>query len=271
MHSVTNCPLCDGQAELTTDNSGRDITNVNCRRCGHFEITDMAETRLTLENKPLLSAYARRTSDAGSPVKILFTNIDDLVASLPKYNPAEKLDNLLQLLAERTSGLGSCPQFDPDNDYPLLVSPDRREIDYLLCVLFRRGLIEGTFVERAFDTEATVMNVKLTMDGWEKMEALKRVGRSSSRAFVAMWFDPSMDDIYRKAIEPAIKTAGYDPLRIDKSEHVNRIDDEIIGQIRRARFMVADFTGQRHGVYFEAGMMLGLGRNVIWMSHRREI
>ena len=47
--------------------------------------------------------------------------------------------------------------------------------------------------------------------------------------------------------------------------HANSIDDEIIGNIRKARFMVADFTGQRAGVYFEAGMMNGLGRTVIWM------
>ncbi len=33
--------------------------------------------------------------------------------------------------------------------------------------------------------------------------------------------------------------------------------------------MVADFTGRRHGVYFEVGMMLGLGRTVIWMSKTR--
>jgi hypothetical protein len=52
---------------------------------------------------------------------------------------------------------------------------------------------------------------------------------------------------------------------------VNRIDDEIIGQIKRCRFMVADFTGQRHSVYFEAGMMNGLGRNVIWMCNEGEL
>jgi len=86
-----------------------------------------------------------------------------------------------------------------------------------------------------------------------------------------MWFDESMDDLYERAIEPAIRDAGYDPLRIDRYEHVNRIDDEIIGQIRRSRFMVADFTGQRFGVHFEAGMMMGLGRTVIWLCDRKDL
>jgi hypothetical protein len=35
--------------------------------------------------------------------------------------------------------------------------------------------------------------------------------------------------------------------------------------------MVADFTGQRHGVYFEAGLMMGLGRTVIWMCNKNEL
>jgi hypothetical protein len=35
--------------------------------------------------------------------------------------------------------------------------------------------------------------------------------------------------------------------------------------------MVADFTLQRGGVYFESGMMHGLGRNVIWMCHEDEL
>jgi hypothetical protein len=34
--------------------------------------------------------------------------------------------------------------------------------------------------------------------------------------------------------------------------------------------MVADFTGQRAGVYFEAGLMQGIGRTVIWLC-RNEV
>ena len=54
-----------------------------------------------------------------------------------------------------------------------------------------------------------------------------------------------------------IKDAGYEAVRIDKQRHLNKIDDEIVAEIRRARFLVADFTqgetGPRGGVYYEAG------------------
>ena len=51
-------------------------------------------------------------------------------------------------------------------------------------------------------------------------------------------------------------------MRIDQKEHLNRIDDEIIAEIRRTRFLVADCTqgetGPRGGVYYEAGFAHGL-------------
>jgi hypothetical protein len=166
-------------------------------------------------------------------VEIVSSNIDDLLASLPKYTPAEKLDNLLQQIGERTQALGEDSEFDCSTDYPLLVLRDPGELDYLLQVL-----IDGGLVKPSPD------GVQLTMQGWERVQEIARVGRSSNRVFVAMWFDPSMNDVYERAIEPAIKEAGYAPLRVDRSEHVNRIDDEIIGQVRKSRFMVADFTGQ---------------------------
>ncbi len=47
-------------------------------------------------------------------------------------------------------------------------------------------------------------------------------------------------------------------------EHINKIDDEIVSQIRKSKFLVADFTGHRGGVYFEAGFAMGLGLPVFW-------
>jgi hypothetical protein len=67
----------------------------------------------------------------------------------------------------------------------------------------------------------------------------------------SQWFDPSQDTT-KEAIKAAIAEAGYLPIRIDEVQHVNKIDDEIIARIRSSKFMVADFTGQRQGVYFEA-------------------
>jgi nucleoside 2-deoxyribosyltransferase len=83
-----------------------------------------------------------------------------------------------------------------------------------------------------------------------------------------MWFDDSMMEAYDNGIAPAIRDAGYEPIRIDRKDHNNKIDDEIIAEIRRSRFLVADFTqggsGARGGVYYEAGFAHGLNIPVIF-------
>ena len=83
-----------------------------------------------------------------------------------------------------------------------------------------------------------------------------------------MWFEQSLDAAYSDGFQQGILEAGYDPVRIDHVEHINRVDDEIIAQINASRFVVADFTGHRGGVYFEAGYALGLALPVFWSCHR---
>ena len=104
------------------------------------------------------------------------------------------------------------------------------------------------------------------------MAELQETYVASSRAFVAMWFDDSMSEAWDHGIAPAVRDIGYEPLRIDRKEHVNKIDDEIVAEIRRARFVVADFThgdsGARGGVYYEAGFAHGLNIPVIFTCRK---
>lgn len=119
----------------------------------------------------------------------------------------------------------------------------------------------------------------LTPAGLERLEQAEIGGANSSQVFVAMWFGNQMDTAYIEGIAPAIEEAGFQPFRIDRKEHNNKIDDEIIAEIRRSRFMVADFTcgtfevdgrlrgDARGGVYYEAGFAQGLGVPLIWTVH----
>jgi hypothetical protein len=60
-------------------------------------------------------------------------------------------------------------------------------------------------------------------------------------------------------------------LRLYNEDYVGGITDEIMAQIRRSRFVVADYTSQRNSVYFEAGFALGLGVIVIPTCRADEI
>jgi nucleoside 2-deoxyribosyltransferase len=89
------------------------------------------------------------------------------------------------------------------------------------------------------------------------------VTNASTRAFVAMSFDASMNDAWYKGFEPAIRSWGFKAIRIDKEDYAGGIVDRIMAEIRNCNFVVADYTMKNNGVYFEAGFTLGLGRTVI--------
>ena len=77
-----------------------------------------------------------------------------------------------------------------------------------------------------------------------------------------------MDEVYENGIQPAIEATGFSAKVINRDPTVEKIDDAIIAEIRRSKFIVADFThgddGARGGVYFEAGFAMGLGIPVIF-------
>jgi nucleoside 2-deoxyribosyltransferase len=109
------------------------------------------------------------------------------------------------------------------------------------------------------------------VSGWKRVQPVPQAGGIPGQCFVAMWFSDETRDAYEEGIKPAILKAGCAPIRIDQKEHNNEIPDEIIAEIRNSQFMVADFTGQRLGVYYEAGFAMGLGRKVIWCCRKDEI
>jgi nucleoside 2-deoxyribosyltransferase len=65
--------------------------------------------------------------------------------------------------------------------------------------------------------------------------------------------------------------AGYDPKIVNAEPFNGDIVDKIITLINRARFVIADLTGQRQGVYFEAGYAKGLNITVIYTVRKDEI
>ena len=137
---------------------------------------------------------------------------------------------------------------------------------------FLIGQLEDAKLVKIVKVYGQGLSCKVTHQGYLKMED-DIVNKDSLQAFVAMWFgndDASkkgMTELYREGIKKAIVEAGYEPMHIGEKEDVDKIDDEIIAEIRRSRFLIADYThgtdGARGGVYYEAGFAQGLGIPVI--------
>jgi hypothetical protein len=61
------------------------------------------------------------------------------------------------------------------------------------------------------------------------------------------------DAVYDGLIAPTLRNKDVRPVRVDRIEHNEDIDDKIISEIETCDFMIADLTFARPSVYFEAG------------------
>ncbi len=186
--------------------------------------------------------------------------------ALPVYERAERLLHCLAM----SIPLGS--EASPaDEMFAFSESITSKEVITLFRYLRDHNWVEGDFY-----MVDTIGEVRVTIDGYSKVESIVKQP-DSSQAFIAMWLgdDPSVEEAYKKGIMPAIQDAGYTALRIDEKLDVEKIDDAIIAEIRRSRFVVADFThgdnGIRGSVYYEAGFAQGLSIPVIYSCRKDQI
>lgn len=253
------CPICNEPMQWAGTGK-RDAYSVNCPRCGHYQLTDRAlanlkNSQLTTRQRANISGWLFENQI----FEITTVNLEWLINIMaPSFH--DRADKLLLAIEKETEYAGQSVERKPlwlgaswcSNDDELNEILDYMQISQRI-VIYDGG------------------ECKIAPTGWSRIEELKKVSADSNQCFVAMSFAENMNSIYDEAISKAICDAGYRPHRVDKREHTDKIDDEIIAQIRRSKFIVADFTGQRGNVYYEAGFAKGLGLEVIWNCRKDEI
>jgi nucleoside 2-deoxyribosyltransferase len=297
--ALPTCPLCGLEAPLATisPRADQDVNDVQCKRCGNFAVCPghvsldwnrghvptflrgkgVAEYDIVRANALMhayLSIYTRECTERRTPAEVInlvdAVSLERLAETYANTPVATKLEKLLRLIEKRTSFPGQPVQFTAPLDYPALHAVKPEEASYYLRALGKAGLIEVPVLESLPQTEDGELQIDATITpaGWERLGSH---GKASRTAFVAMSFDARLNSAFSDGIEPAIREAGYDPLRVDRVHHNEKICDRIVAEIRRARFMVADVTMQKQGVYFEAGFAMALGLPVIWSCHRDDL
>jgi hypothetical protein len=232
--------------------------DVECPRCGNYLIADSVVRMLDPEQtktrfRAVLSEWVDNQNSNGEKPTITSDRLDEL-RSLPVLPFIERAKRLLILMADRTYRLGQSIDLSDVKIETRLQAIDPGETAFLADFLRGEGWVQGKLV--------------LTAKGAIQADQWKRAASSSMQGFVAMWFNDSMNDAWTNGLQKAIVDAGYRPMRIDSKEHVNKICDEIVAEIRQSKFLVADFTGHRGGVYFEAGFAMGLALPVIWTCRK---
>ena len=72
--------------------------------------------------------------------------------------------------------------------------------------------------------------------------------------------------IYQDHIRPVIVAQGLSCLRSDEIRGTSLITRDIWEQINRARFLIADLTGQNPNVFYEVGLAHALGKDVLLLT-----
>ena len=242
-------------------NTGRSILVDSPRTDGIYlldEPTADAVSVATEEVKARLTTLLIDTRSGENPRPLVTKDMIEQAESKEGLRPSQRADRLLRFLASVSSAIGQA--IDPKNIHPQMLawseSVNLEETSFLTSYLEKAGWIE--------DSETGMV---VQVDGYNRVEKVSSQ-TDLQQVFVAMWFDDEMEDVYENGIASGIRDAGYMPLRIDRKQDVDYIDDEIIAQINRSRFLVADFTygetGPRGGVYYEAGHANGRGMTVIF-------
>lgn len=270
------CPICSN-AHATESATTSDARIIDCPQCGNFTISGRAIAILNIpdnfaterwkisawinESKPDLIRPADLETAQKSAAPSLHHRAERMLRWIAQeFSPGKEFT--IQTLqhqrkASQSSGHITLYATGSSRLIPIGWCREIQELAYMLNEVLCKEL--KWIVQNQNDGSFFQVSPKglLYLEG--RRESI------SSTGFCAMWFDNEVLPLWLNVIEPAIRLAGYDPIKIDLKPHNEKIDDEIMASIRASRFVVADFTNNRGGVYYEAGFAHGLGLPVIFM------
>lgn len=295
------CFFCGEPTEMGSYHNFDRVFWVRCDACGPFALTGdakdelepLAKTSTALVN---LSAETLKRIPKGSGVGVLWKraqekeegrvqtptepphlNIEDFVGSPILH--ANKPHEILRLLGLK---LANGTPFDAAQltlaDIRGVRISGWQELAQWMLRLSGQGLVDkatvlgwvGPRFEQMQNQVGAMPPIRLTPDGWKLLgELYGSVG--SKTAFIAMSFTlPERDEVQR-AIEAACQANGWEPRTVDQVHYLGAIVDRIRLEINRSRFVIADFTENKRGVYFEAGYAEGRGIPVIYSVRKDSV
>jgi len=278
---MCECLACGSELNA---NPHHDLTKNRCHYicniCGHFVISD----RLKIDRNMLAPYlfYKRRSStdDQNMTIFILtqeeiqqggFSNVivssgDDVKAWYPRTF-SEKIDKILLTLSVLSKYDGSYTILEDNEFHSVFFTKKYNSNGKITNMEDHDAQVEYIF-NYLLDSHFIISHsyykyqIMILPEGLKRIDELQKNLSNSRDAFVAMSFKDEMKDV-KDAICEAIRKAGYTPQIMNDVEHNNQIVPEILHRIRQSKFVVADFTNNNNGAYYEAGYAAGLGKEVI--------
>lgn len=256
----SECPICKaGNIALAAHSGGADRSFIVCPNCGRFEISGTAYVTFSNQEKDTKLSFAIRTRfDRDEHVYVNTSNREEILADI--FVPV-KVKDLAELVLVNV-------YTDEDNkskELSLTMENSLRfgiENDTKMQMVLTYIESEGWFKIERFNGGGA--HLSLTGKGINHTEEILNPNYLSKQVFVAMSFNPELDTLYSDAIQEAVKHCHLTALRSKDFDFNDEVIKNIQLQIDSSRFVIADFTDNRPGVYYEAGYATGRNIPVIY-------
>jgi hypothetical protein len=261
-----HCPICHEKYAESSEPTGRS-TYYRCIRCGEFVLTRTAHPYLQappgsdLNSRTLLSYAVRKMQGKTEPILDVQT-IKSILENTILPSLREQENNAILNIGANSN---------PGEDVGIPTS-------CLLAVVGCTNIKGLKFVINHLAEAKLLIHSKsptgdsylrLTREGWDRYEEIRRGNIDIKKAFMAMPFGkPELDEVY-KHFKIAVAQTGFDLRRIDEQPKAGLIDDRLRIEIRTSRFLIAELTEENRGAYWEAGFAEGLGRPVIYTCEKK--
>jgi hypothetical protein len=98
----------------------------------------------------------------------------------------------------------------------------------------------------------------------------QRIREFLDTCFVMMPFGEWFDRYYQEIYVPAIKEAGFEPVRADELFTTGSVVEQIWEQIEKAKLLLADLSGKNANVFYELGLAHAARKPVVFTSSNTE-
>jgi len=285
-NSRKNCPVCCAFAtveSLYNYTSNFDQHFYVCEICGRFASDD---NYLNSINNDILASFLYYNCTLFPPSKnnkfffylgtekvfelihkdhpyCHLIKIEEIEAWYPR-NFSEKIDKILLGLAELSIFIGYEIKIKHEQLNSIFFIKQKTcdgNLNFNECLEQAKFIVDYLVAQNMIKA-STLLGLTILPDGWKRIDELQKNHSNNKQAFVAMRFSDETKEL-REALREGIQKAGFIACFIDEKHHNEQIVPEILFQIRQSKFVVAEFSDNNNGAYYEAGYATGLGKEVI--------
>lgn len=276
MPTQMGCVVCStSHCERMGQNGDR--IAFNCEVCGRYDVSGSAFASvlnpesyvLTPVQRAVLSHRVRQANDAGRDPPLLTTyDVEEVIENGRLPSPAQQATNIIRFVGNRITPTGNAIRELPLSFHSSVGSHNRNFALRIAKQLRQEGLLTAIDCGN-YEAPDDIMEIDLTLRGWERYEAEQHGQISGNYGFIALKFgDPVLDPFVSNVIKPTVSTLGYELVDMRDAAEAGIIDNVMRARIRDAAFVLVDLTHANEGAYWESGYAEGLGKPVLYLCNK---